>query len=328
MVLEAGRAEPLAIDRFDELFLGQLRDGDLVVANDSRVLHARIPVVRATGGAGEVLLLTPDSDTPSPTADTCRWTVMARPARKFRPGDQAATRCDDAVHVTFVERTSDQTWTVDLPCALADAPPWLRAHGELPLPPYITERDTDEARYQTVHARHEGSVAAPTAGLHFDDALWARVRERAEVAHVTLHVGAGTFLPVNEGELDAHVMHHERYEVPAATDGAIRAALAEGRRVVTIGTTSTRVLEHVYGTADAALTGSTDLFIVPGHTWACVGAMLTNFHLPRSTLMALVMAFHGVEATRAAYQRAIAEQLRFYSFGDAMFLHGPPARMA
>lgn len=321
MVLEAGGGEHTAIGRFDELLLDQLRGDDLVVANDARVLHARIPVRRATGGSGEALLLTP-ADVQPDDPERCRWTAMARPARKFRDGMTVATVNGEA-DVTFVERSSSQTWIVELPISLDQVPGWLLAHGELPLPPYVTERGQDDARYQTVHARVDGSVAAPTAGLHFDEALWAKVGERVGgVAHVTLHVGAGTFLPVSDGSLAEHVMHHERYEVPAETDVAVRRALTEGRRIVAVGTTTTRVLEHVYGSDAAQLSGSTDLFIVPGHDWACVGALLTNFHLPKSTLIALVMSFLGRDATRAAYERAIRERMRFYSFGDAMFIHG------
>jgi S-adenosylmethionine:tRNA ribosyltransferase-isomerase len=240
---------------------------------------------------------------------------------------EVATAHGDA-RLRFVERTGAQTWTIELPCSLEDVPRWLTDHGELPLPPYVTERGQDEARYQTVHARVAGSVAAPTAGLHFDDELWRAVERRCDVAKLTLHVGAGTFLPVSDGSLADHVMHHERFEVPARTDAMVRDAMAEGGRVVAIGTTTTRVLEHVYGPGGTGLSGSTDLFIVPGHSWACVGALLTNFHLPKSTLVALVMAFHGIEQTRAAYARAVEERMRFYSFGDAMFIDGPPAMMS
>lgn len=335
MVLEAGSGEPTAIDRFADLLLEQLRDGDLVVANDARVLHARIPLRRETGGAGEVLLLAPTDHQPEAPGRS-RWSAMARPARKFRDGMAVATTLgDDHAMIVFVERGTPQTWTVELPVGLDEVPSWLLEHGELPLPPYVTERGQDESRYQTVHARVDGSVAAPTAGLHFDEELWARVRERCEVAHLTLHVGAGTFLPVADGALEDHVMHHERYEIAPDADVAIRRALADGRRIVAIGTTTTRVLEHVYaserGAAGAGeLAGSTDLYIVPGHDWQCVGALLTNFHLPKSTLVALVMALLGRDETRAAYARAIEERMRFYSFGDAMFIHGrattPPSR--
>jgi S-adenosylmethionine:tRNA ribosyltransferase-isomerase len=246
---------------------------------------------------------------------------MARPARKYRD-DMLVATADQASSITFVERTGDQTWAVELPVSMGDVPVWLCEHGELPLPPYVTERGQDPGRYQTVHAARDGSVAAPTAGLHFDDAMWDRVRERCAVTFVTLHVGAGTFLPVTADRLDEHVMHHEQYEIGEGADAAIVEALAAGRRIVAIGTTTTRVLEHVYAVADRPRAGSTDLLIQPGHEWACVGALLTNFHLPRSTLLALVMSFAGVDTTRAAYQFAIEQRLRFYSFGDAMFVHG------
>ena len=333
MVLQAGQNDPLTIGRFDATFLEQLREDDLVVANDARVLHARVRIRRETGGVGELLLLAPEAENGGGDAQTCRWSAMARPARKYREDTVVRTVAGDAP-MRMVTRSGAQTWIVELPCPLADVPTWLRTHGELPLPPYVTERGQDEARYQTVHARVDGSVAAPTAGLHFDAAMWQAIDVRCEVAHLTLHVGAGTFLPIAEGTLDAHPMHHERFEIPATTDAAIRRALAAGRRVVAIGTTTCRVLEHAYHDGVATppfgahgLSGSTDLFIRPGHRWGCVGALLTNFHLPRSTLIALVMAFHGIEPTRAAYARAVAEQMRFYSFGDAMFLHGPPAKI-
>lgn len=337
LVCEAGNPRPIDLGTFDELFVEQLVEGDLVVANDSRVLRARVRVERPTGGAGELLLLEELDRPPAGDLDlladlpgTSRWLAMARPARKFRAGGEVRTVKGDRP-VRMLERTGAQTWTVELPVAGAGVPAWLERVGELPLPPYITAAGQSDDRYQTVHARVDGSVAAPTAGLHLSADLWRRVEEVAEVANVTLHVGAGTFLPVAPGPLADHLMHHERFEVAAATDAAVRSALDEGRRVVAIGTTTARTLEHVYGAAASApdghgpLAGSTDLFIVPGHEWACVGALLTNFHLPRSTLIALVMAFHGIEETRAAYARAIEGRMRFYSFGDAMFVHGPPA---
>lgn len=336
LVLDADASDVRELGRFDELLLDQLDPSDLVIANDARVLNARITLQRPSGGAGEVLLLAPASvdaatvaSTDTSTAHTSRWSAMARPARKYRDGMRVETASGDAA-VTFIERTGQQTWEVELPVALTDVPAWLARHGELPLPPYITGEGNDPARYQTVHARRDGAVAAPTAGLHFDDALWERVRERCDVGMVTLHVGAGTFLPVADGPLSEHDMHGERYEIASETDQLIRAALRDGRRIVAVGTTSARVLEHVYRAGvsidapPAELSGSTRLFIVPGHEWSCVGALLTNFHLPKSTLIALVMSFAGIDTTRAAYEHAIAQRMRFYSFGDAMFVHGRP----
>jgi S-adenosylmethionine:tRNA ribosyltransferase-isomerase len=328
MIVQAGADVPSSIERFDDAFVAALRPGDLVVANDSRVLHARIPIVRTTGGAGELLLLAPLDAQPDPAMS--RWSAMARPARKLQAGTSVTTKHVDAAgkhgRIALIDRSGAQTWDIELPVALDEVPAWLQQHGELPLPPYVTERGQEDGRYQTVHARHDGSVAAPTAGLHFTDATWERVRQVAQVAHVTLHVGAGTFLPVNVDDLDEHVMHHERYEVPDATDTAVRAALADGRRIIAVGTTSCRVLESVYGPRSAPRRGSTDLFIRPGYEWGCVSGLLTNFHLPQSTLIALVMAFQGVEETRALYRHAIQRALRFFSFGDAMFLEGPPQR--
>lgn len=323
MVLDARDIDACRIGRFDELVLDQLGPGDLIVANDARVLHARVPVQRRTGGRGELLLLAPAEDQSSASAGACTWSCMARPARKYVEGGEVTSLHGDAP-IRMIERTGAQTWLVELPCSLDDVPAWLQVHGELPLPPYVTERGQDETRYQTVHARVDGSVAAPTAGLHFDDATWAKIRADHEVAFLTLHVGAGTFLPVADGSLSEHEMHHERYEVPSRTDRLIRCAMDEGRRIVAIGTTTTRVLEHVYRDAAQPLQGSTDLFITPGHQWQCVGAMLTNFHLPKSTLIALVMSMYGIEATRSAYAQAIGAGMRFYSFGDAMFIHGNP----
>lgn len=306
---------------FEELMLAQLRPDDLVVANDSRVLHARLHVTRPTGGAAELLLLEPAADG-SPAPDRSRWLALAKPARRLQP--DMLLDCGVGGAVRCIERAPDGGWIVELPVAEAQVPGWLRAHGELPLPPYIAANGHEPERYQTIYARCEGSVAAPTAGLHFDQQLWGQVRERCETTTLTLHVGAGTFLPVREGTLDEHVMHAERYEVAPEADRAITAALAAGRRIVAVGTTATRVLESVYGGLGAPTSGSTQLFITPGYRFGCVGALLTNFHLPRSTLLALVMAFAGESTARACYATAISEQLRFFSFGDAMFVHGEP----
>lgn len=323
LVVSSGAPTPDAVGPFGELLLDQLRPDDLVVANDSRVLHARLHLRRPTGGAAEILLLGPEHDCADATAPgRSRWSALARPARRLRPDMLLTTARDDVVRC--IDRLDDRRWSVELPVSVEAAPAWLSGVGELPLPPYIRARGHDPERYQPVHARHDGSVAAPTAGLHFTDEFWGAVRDRCAVAHVTLHVGAGTFLPVADGPLSGHAMHGERYEVSATTDAAVRTALAAGRRVVAVGTTTTRVLETVYAPGGASLVGTTSAFIAPGHRFACVGGLLTNFHLPRSTLIALVMAFAGIATTRAAYRQAIADGMRFYSFGDAMFVHGAP----
>ncbi|MBC7645251.1 MAG: tRNA preQ1(34) S-adenosylmethionine ribosyltransferase-isomerase QueA [Thermoleophilia bacterium] len=323
MCVHAGALEVSTVASFDETLLDQLRPTDLVVANDSRVLHARLRGARATGGAAELLLLEPleerrrDSSPP----ETSIWRAMGKPAKRLRDGD-VITLSSGAV-VEMCGRDEHDQLLVELPVPAHDADSWLAQHGELPLPPYITAADNDPARYQTVHARHAGSVAAPTAGLHFDDDMWKRVGEHCEIARVTLHVGAGTFKPVDaDADLADHVMHTERYSVSSATDVQIRAAMADGRRIVSVGTTTVRVLESVYGARRARLTGTTDIFITPGYEFGCVGALLTNFHLPHSTLLALVMAFGGSEPARAWYREAVARELRFFSFGDAMFIHG------
>ena len=305
------------IGRFDQVFPGQLRDGDLVVANDTRVLHARLAVQRPGGGVGELLLLEPVN-----AADPLTWRCMARPARRLRPDMPLV--CTDGSTIRCVSREADGLWIVELPSHTStDVAGWLSTVGDVPLPPYITPGNQPADRYQTVYADEHGSVAAPTAGLHFDETLWASIRANHDVAHVTLHVGAGTFQPVRASNLADHDMHAERYTVADTTHAMIMRALDEERRVVAIGTTTTRVLESVYGPSASPRTGQTRLFIMPGYEFGCVGAMLTNFHLPRSTLMALVMARAGTQRIRAAYARAIAEQMRFYSFGDAMFIHGP-----
>lgn len=325
MVIEGGGGVA-GIASFSSSFPAQLRDDDLVVANNSRVLQARIPVTRPTGGAGEVLLLEPVTDR--------QWSALARPSRKLQPGTQLITKNGETV--TCVEQNADTTWTVELPVAEPQAAAWMLEHGELPLPPYITPNGQSPDRYQTVFSQDHGSVAAPTAGLHFDEELWKQIGERCETATVTLHVGAGTFMPVRDNDLENHDMHAERYEISTDTDTAIRNAMREGRRIVAIGTTTTRVLESVYNvdgfidsrvpnhTDESPLSGRTRLFIRPGFEFQCVDAMLTNFHLPKSTLLALVMAFAGESTIREAYERAIFEQMRFYSFGDAMFVTRKP----
>ena len=256
----------------------------LAVVNDTRVVPARIPIDRPRG---EVLLLERlDGDG--------LWEGLARPTRRLRAG----TRYGD---IELLEHLGEGRWRLRL---------HGEPHGETPLPPYITEPIRDPGRYQTVYAREAGSAAAPTAGLHFTRELLARL----DVERVTLHVGLDTFRPVAVEELGEHELHGERYEVAPEAWKRIRAA----GRVLAVGTTTVRVLESL--ARGAPLRGRTELFVTPGFEFRRVDALLTNFHLPRSTLLALVMAFAGVEETRRLYREAIARGYRFYSFGDAMLV--------
>src|SRR5437764_1980856 len=269
--------------RFEEL-PEELERHELVVVNDTRVLPARIPFERPRG---EVLLLERlDGDG--------LWEGLARPTRRLRPGRRYGP-------VELVEHLGEGRWLLRLEGEPA---------GETPLPPYITEPLADPSRYQTVYARADGSAAAPTAGLHFTPELLATL----DPARVTLHVGLDTFRPVTEERLEDHRIHGERYEVAPETWERIRAA----ERVLAVGTTTVRVLETL--ARGAALSGRTSLYVTPGFEFRRVDALLTNFHLPRSTLLALVMAFAGVEETRRLYRLAVEERYRFYSFGDAMLL--------
>jgi S-adenosylmethionine:tRNA ribosyltransferase-isomerase len=257
--------------------------GELVVVNDTKVVPARIPIASPRG---EVLRLERLEDG--------TWEALARPTRRLRPGRRYGP-------VELLEHVGEGRWRLRL-----DGEP----AGETPLPPYITEPLGDPSRYQTVYAREPGSAAAPTAGLHFTPELLARL----DPVRVTLHVGLDTFRPVNEERLEKHRIHGERYEVEPDAWERIRAA----ERVLAVGTTTLRVLETL--AHGGPLAGRTELFVLPGFEFRRVDALLTNFHLPRSTLLALVMAFAGVEQTRSLYRLAIEERYRFYSFGDAMLI--------
>jgi S-adenosylmethionine:tRNA ribosyltransferase-isomerase len=298
--------------------LDELRGDDLVVLNDTRVLPVRVRARRRSGGAVEVLLLEPEADG--------LWQALARPARRLRDGETVTA---GTLEITIERRLDDGRLLVrpyvagtvpgeagTVPMAAA-----LERVGEMPLPPYIHTSLADPNRYQTVYARHPGSAAAPTAGLHFTTALLELLRSRHEVVEVTLGVGLDTFRPVTVPDLADHPLHSEAYAVPAATAAAVDEALAAGRRIVAVGTTTVRVLETVWGNAERGpLEGRTRLMITPGRPFAVTGALVTNFHLPRSTLLALVMAFAGIEPVRALYRTAVHERYRFYSFGDAMLL--------
>ncbi len=295
--------------RFAEL-ADLLEPDDLVVANTSRVLRARIAVRRPSGGSGEVLLLEERGDG--------LWEALVRPSRRMRAGVSVDAEAG-GLAIEPVEALGEGRWLVR-PSLAGDAlQRALERAGRMPLPPYVHDPAVPDDRYQTVYARLPGSAAAPTAGLHFTPELWARLGARCEIAEVELRVGLDTFRPVAAATLEEHAMHSEAYRVDPAVRARIAAAGAAGRRVVCIGTTAVRVVETV---ADAAAPdeGRTSLLIAPGYRFRAVGALVTNFHLPRSTLLALVMAFCGVEETRRIYAEAIRERYRFYSFGDASLL--------
>jgi S-adenosylmethionine:tRNA ribosyltransferase-isomerase len=274
--------------RFSELPL-ELLPEELVVVNETRVIPARLRLRRPGGGEAEVLLLEhvgPDGV----------WEGLARPSRRLKPGQRLGP-------VELIEPLGEGRWRLRL-----EGEP----QGETPLPPYITETLADPERYQTVYSREEGSAAAPTAGLHFTPELLARL----DVERVTLHVGLDTFRPVDVETLEEHEIHTERYSVEEGAWERIRAAV----RVLAVGTTTVRVLETLAHATRPGYQGRTGLFITPGFEFKRVDSLLTNFHLPRSSLLALVMAFAGVEETRRLYELAIDERYRFYSFGDAMLI--------
>ncbi len=283
-----------------------LREDDVVVLNRTRVRPARVHARKATGGAVEVLLLEPRGDG--------RWEALVRPGRRTPPGTVLAAGQDLAI--TVEERLADGRFLVR-PEARGALDAALAAVGQVPLPPYIRTPVDDPERYQTVYAREPGSAAAPTAGLHFSEALLAAVEARCTVVGVELRIGLDTFRPVESDDLDEHPMHSEAYRVEPAVRRLLTAARADGRRNLAVGTTSVRVLETIADPA-AADEGRTTLKIQPGHRFALVDALVTNFHLPRSTLLALVMALAGREETRRLYEEAIRRRYRFYSFGDAM----------
>lgn len=295
-----------------------LRAGDLLVFNDTRVIKARLFGVKASGGAVEMLV-----ERVLPPHEV--WAHL-RASKSPRPG--SVLRLADAFDAEVLGRggPQDALFRLRFP---ADPFALLEAHGHVPLPPYISHADDadDAARYQSIFAARPGAVAAPTASLHFDDAVLAAVRARGvATASVTLHVGAGTFQPVRVADIAAHRMHSEWFDVSAATVAAIDATRAAGGRVVAVGTTTVRSLESAARSgALRATTGETDIFITPGFEFRVVDRLLTNFHLPRSTLLMLVSAFAGHAKTIALYRHAVEARYRFFSYGDAMLLDRQPA---
>ena len=291
--------------------------GDAVVVNTTRVLRARLLGQRASGGRGEVLLL-------RPVGLPAMFEALVHPGGKLRPGHRL--RIADELTVEILEITARGTRIVRLltPLAPDDA---IERFGHVPLPPYIARSDgaADIERYQTVYAKEAGSVAAPTAGLHFTAALLdALVDKGVHRANVLLHVGAGTFKPVEVADPAQHPMHEEWYRLPSAAANTLNATRAGGGRIWAVGTTSARTLESAalrrLDTAFESTEGETRLFIRPGFEFRAVDRLITNFHLPRSTLLMLVAAFAGYELTMHAYHTAIAERYRFYSYGDAMVI--------
>ncbi|WP_438018969.1 tRNA preQ1(34) S-adenosylmethionine ribosyltransferase-isomerase QueA [Sorangium sp. So ce315] len=334
----AGEVEHAAIRDLDRY----VEPGALVVVNDTRVIPARLfGKKRGTGGQVELFLLHRLDEAPSGGGDLAgappdggarpeRWRAMGRASKPIRPGAVLDIERDGALVAEVLERAEDGVLTVRLssPAGLSVAAA-IDAYGHVPLPPYLGRGDdaADRERYQTIFARVPGAVAAPTAGLHLSPALVERLRASGvEIARVTLHVGLGTFQPVTVDDLDAHPMHAEVYSVPEATAAAIAGARGRGAPVVAVGTTVVRALETAADPARAGLvraqSGETRLLIQPGYRFRVVDALLTNFHLPRSTLLALVFAFAGRERTLRAYRAAIDAGYRFYSYGDAMLIRG------
>jgi S-adenosylmethionine:tRNA ribosyltransferase-isomerase len=325
-VAERSASRLLALDGAD----GSLRDlqfrdlpallspGDLLVFNDTRVVPARVFGRKASGGRIELLLervLTPTTAL-----------LQARSSKVLLPGGRVGLPGGESA--TLLNRDGD-LFRMEFSCAVLD---FFERHGEMPLPPYIARaaESHDRERYQTVYARAPGAVAAPTAGLHFDAPLFAALEARGvQRAFVTLHVGAGTFQPVRVDDIATHVMHPEWAHVPEAVCAAAAAARAAGARVVAVGTTVVRSLEAAAAGGELRpFTGDTRLFITPGYPFRAVDALVTNFHLPESTLLMLCAAFVGRERLLAAYRHAIAARYRFFSYGDAMFLSPDPALRA
>lgn len=322
---DEGTIRHLRFRRLPEL----LEPSDVLVLNESRVLPARLLGRKPTGASAEILLLRPYAPAGEPDAGVLLaesddypdlWEALVRPGGKLKPGRRVVIAPELDVAILDSTPESGRIVRLETPLPVREA---LERFGHVPLPPYLDRPDEplDRRRYQTVYARRPGSVAAPTAGLHFTDEVLEAVRERgAGVARVTLHVGVGTFRPVEEEDPSDYEMHAEVYRVPEEAARAIASAREAGGRVWAVGTTVVRTLETVVqddGTVPAGM-GSTNLFIRPGHRFRAVDALVTNFHLPRSTLLMLVAALGGRERVLEAYREAIREGYRFYSYGDAM----------
>jgi S-adenosylmethionine:tRNA ribosyltransferase-isomerase len=307
------RTGEIAHHRFSDL-IDYLQPGDLMILNDTRVIPARLFGVKAdTGAKVEFLLLTEKEP------DT--WEILVKPGKKVRPG--AVVTFGDGLLSAEVLDTTEEGGRIVRFSYDGIFLELLEQLGQMPLPPYITEQLDDAERYQTVFSRHSGSAAAPTAGLHFTNEFLDAIRAKGiGTSFVTLHVGLGTFRPMSAETVDEHKMHAEWYNMPAETAERIRETKARGGRVIAIGTTVCRTLETVGMTGEIReSSGWTDIFIHPGYEFTVVDALVTNFHLPKSTLLMLVSALAGRENILHAYETAVREKYRFFSFGDAMFLY-------
>lgn len=291
-----------------------IQPGDLLIFNDSKVFKARL-IGDLDGREIEIFLLRPEGET--------GWLALAKPGKKLRVGDVISLADHSTVRVQD-KRTEEGTVVFDFARSTEEVFAFADKHGEVPLPPYVPASASTAAGYQTVYAKERGSVAAPTAGFHFTEALLAKLAERGvERAFVTLHVGMGTFRPMKTDTLEAHQMHEEWIMVPEETVKKIKATKARGGRVIAVGTTTVRALEsaaHAHQGIIAAFSGFTSLFITPGYTFNVIDGLITNFHLPKSTLLVLVSSLAGREKMLEAYTHAIEQGYRFYSFGDAMLI--------
>ena len=291
-----------------------LNEGDCLVLNDTRVIPARLFGARPSGGKVEFLLLT--------RKDEKRWEVLVKPGKKARVGDEIIFG-EGLLKAKVEEIIEDGNRIVSFEYE-GIFEEVLDQLGEMPLPPYIHEKLEDKERYQTVYSKHEGSAAAPTAGLHFTNELLDKIKEKGiKIAYVTLHVGLGTFRPVKVEDVLEHEMHSEFYQIDEQNAAIINETKKAGGRIISVGTTSTRTLESNADEKGMVRAGSgwTNIFIYPGYTFKCIDALITNFHLPESTLIMLVSALAGKEHTLRAYNEAVKEGYRFFSFGDAMFIH-------
>lgn len=329
VVGEDGRLEDRRVSELGDY----LRPGDALVFNDTRVIPARLEGVRDRGGS----IIDVEATLHQRLSPT-RWTAFMKPGKRLQPGDRLQFGASPAIggqpgrlDATFGEKREGGEVVIEFDLAGPDLDQAISAHGRMPLPPYIArqraEDDQDFTDYQTVYARHDGSVAAPTAGLHFTPELIDRLRAAGVSLHyVTLHVGAGTFLPVKTEVVADHRMHAEYGEVAAETAQALNSARAAGGRIVCVGTTALRLIESAAaedGTL-GAFAAKTSIFITPGYRFRAADGLMTNFHLPKSTLFMLVSAFAGLEIMRDAYAHAIASGYRFYSYGDASLLMRAP----